>query len=62
MWSHGSHVTSSRALCGPPSTPLRCCIISTAWHKVVGAACIVAGHARTQAASATAAFSEGGEL
>ena len=44
MWSHGSHVTSSRALCGPPSTPLRCCIIMQYWHKVVGAACLAVGH------------------
>ena len=44
MWSHGSHVTSSRALCGTPSSPLRCCIIMQYWHKVVGAACLGAGH------------------
>ena len=54
MWSHGSHVTSSRALCGPPSTPLRCYIIMQYWHKVVGAACIIVLVQDTQAAGATA--------
>ena len=46
MWSHGSHVTSSRALCGPPSTPLRCCIISTGIRWLVLPVLLQGMHAR----------------